>query len=875
MSDTMVRLAPALADRYRIEREIGAGGMATVFSARDLRHDRNVAIKVLHVELAAVLGAERFLAEIKTTAKLQHPHILPLLDSGVADGLLYYVMPLVEGESLRDRLDQEIQLPVPEALRIARQVGEALDYAHRHGVVHRDIKPENILLQDGNALIADFGIALAITGAGGDRLTATGLSLGTPQYMSPEQAMGERKIDGRSDIYSLGCVLYEMLAGAPPFSGPTAQAIIAQVITTQPTPVTNHRSIVPAQFDEVLSRALQKLPADRYQSVAEFLADLDPSREPHRPPRTASGASRAEKRGWLQLAAATGFLLLGTVAGALMQRAASSKRPDDSPIRFAAPVPRRGFGLGGVAVASDGRFTVVVGGVNAMVMLRRADSLAYVPIPGSDGAQNPFISPDDKWVAFTARSRLRKAPVDGGPVTEIAEATWGSGTWGTDGRIVFTPASSSGLWLTTADGAKPEMLTKPDTARQEFGHWWPQFLPDGHTVLFTNYRSSSAASVIEAIDLRTKRRTVVLQGAIGGLYVASGYLLFSRGVGATVFAAPFSVEKLAVTGDATPVLDDVDGNPEAGRLNVAVSRNGTLAFMPRSSWNPKRAMLWIARDGKESPAIGEPEHYSTPSLAPDGRRMAFTKSAEGIDIWLYDPARALSTPVTRSNGAAYNPVWTPDGRRVIYLSERGAFEIYWRRTDLTAPEEPLVVNHVDKWPSSVSADGRILAFTEWDEDRNVKFAALDSNVRPPAFPNTRQNEERPAFSPDGRWIAYASDESGQPEVYVRPFPDMTSRRVQISVGGGNEPRWSRGGREIVFRQGDAMMAATFDPAAGAPGTTTTLFKLAPPNDAFLSTYDVAPDGSRFLVTKPLYTSTTSDVVVVVSWFTELTRRFAR
>jgi len=246
----------ALSGRYRIERELGAGGMATVYLAHDPRHDRPVAIKVLNRDLGATLGSERFLAEIRTTARLQHPHILPLLDSGEADGLLFYVMPVVTGESLRGRLERERQLPVADAVRIAREVASALDYAHRHGVVHRDIKPENILLQDGQALVADFGIALAVQQAGGERLTQTGLSLGTPQYMSPEQAMGERTIDARSDIYALGAVAYEMLAGEPPFTGPTVQAIVARLVSEQPRALTVQRRSIPDHVETAVLRAL-------------------------------------------------------------------------------------------------------------------------------------------------------------------------------------------------------------------------------------------------------------------------------------------------------------------------------------------------------------------------------------------------------------------------------------------------------------------------------------------------------------------------------------------------------------------------------------------------------------------------------------------
>ena len=274
MPELLGRLQSALADRYRLDREAGAGGMATVYLAQDIRHGRPVAVKVLRPELAAVIGAERFLAEIKLTANLQHPHILPLFDSGEADGYLFYVMPYVEGETLRDRLTREKQLPVADAIRITTEVASALDYAHRHGVIHRDIKPENILLHDGQALVADFGIALAASKAGGSRMTETGMSLGTPHYMSPEQAMGEREITARSDVYALGAVLYEMLSGDPPFTGSTAQAVVARVVTESPRSLTTQRHTIPRNIEAAVMTALEKLPADRFATAAEFAEAL-------------------------------------------------------------------------------------------------------------------------------------------------------------------------------------------------------------------------------------------------------------------------------------------------------------------------------------------------------------------------------------------------------------------------------------------------------------------------------------------------------------------------------------------------------------------------------------------------------------------------
>ena len=879
MSEALLRLTPALSDRYRIERELGAGGMATVLLAHDLRHDRDVAIKVLHPELAAMLGAQRFLGEITTTAKLQHPHILPLLDSGDANGLLFYVMPVVDGESLRARLDRETQLPVDEAVRIAREVASALDYSHRHGVIHRDIKPENILLHDGQALVADFGIALALSHVGGARMTATGLSLGTPQYMSPEQAMGERTVDARSDLYSLGCVLYEMLIGAPPFVGATAQAIIAQVITTLPNSVAAQRPTIPAYVDNAVSRALQKIPADRFQTVAEFAAALAGSSGPP----TMTSASRGRRadgrdatRRWPLVAAlgSVAGLGIGIGIGALAHRAMSPAPSALPTVHVSTPVARSSGGLGGLAIASDGAFLIVAGGKDSHLFIRRINGLDFVQIPGTEGAQNPFLSPDDQWVAFTSAGHLRKVRLDGGPITTVADATWGSGSWGPEGTIVFTPSSGAGLWRVSADGGKPELITSPDTAHGEFSHWWPQFLPDGHTILFTNYRTPFATSKIETLDLKTKRRKVIADGAIGGVYLRSGHLVFSRGT-PTVFAVPFNVERLETVGDPKPVLEDIDGNPAQGRVSLAVSANGTLAFLPQSQWTPKRSLEWVDRTGKESLAVPQPGYYATPRISPDERTLAFAKMDEGRDVWLYDRTRSFATLATSGEAAEFDPVWTPDSRRVIYLTERGAFELYWRRSDLTTPEEPLIANHLDKFPTSVSHDGKFLAFTEWDDDRNIKFAALDGAHDVPVFPNTRHNEEHAAFSPDGRWIAFASDESGKFEVYVRPFPAMGARRIQISTDGGTEPHWTRSGREIVFRHGDAMTAATFDPLSGTPGAPIVLFTLTPAYDGYRNTYDVTADGSRFLITKPLYPSPDASVTMVVNWFPELRAKLAK
>jgi serine/threonine-protein kinase len=422
-------LAASLADRYRLERELGQGGMATVYLAADLKHDRKVAIKVLRPELAAVIGAERFLREIKTIANLQHPHILGLIDSGEVNGTAYYVMPFVEGESLRDRLSREKQLPIADAVRIATEVGSALDYAHRHGVIHRDIKPENILLHDGQALVADFGIALAVSSASGTRMTETGMSLGTPHYMSPEQAMGERELTARSDVYALGCVTYEMLVGEPPFTGPTAQAIVAKMMTEEPRSLTIQRSTVPALVDDAVLTALAKLPADRFASAAEFGSALKGETSPGRPITRARPLTRQDDRrsafrrlapravvvlglsvlaawGWLR--PMRGDALPGT-------RRVNLVLPDSAPLEFVGEAAV-GVGQTALAISPDGRSLVYVAGGTARPRLyvRRLDRFEATPLAGTEGAFSPFYSPDGRWIgvfAATSSRRCRRAAV--------------------------------------------------------------------------------------------------------------------------------------------------------------------------------------------------------------------------------------------------------------------------------------------------------------------------------------------------------------------------------------------------------------------------------------------------------------------------------
>jgi eukaryotic-like serine/threonine-protein kinase len=880
VQDLLTRLQAAVADRYRLDRELGAGGMATVYLAHDVRHGRPVALKLLRPELAAVIGAERFLAEIRTTANLQHPHILPLFDSGEADGFLFYVMPFVEGESLRDRLTREKQLPVGDAVRIAGEVASALDYAHRHGVIHRDIKPENILLHDGQALVADFGIALAASKAGSTRMTETGMSLGTPHYMSPEQAMGEREIGPRSDVYALGAITYEMLAGDPPFLGSTAQAIVAKVITEKPPPLTAARDTVPPGVAAAVHQALAKLPADRFASAAEFAAAL----AGRMPAGTDSGSlpttvvtpfprSRARlvrpALPWALLA-----LAVLAIAGLLVRERAGARSAGE-PVRFSLELPgtaRLQESNPLPAFSPDGRrlaIPVTVSG-QLRIVLRQLGRTEVEPVRGTEDGALPFFSPDGAWIGFAADGKLKKVRVEGGAPIVLAEANWGGGSWGPDGTIVYSRSYKSGLWRVSAGGGTAERLTTPDTAAGELAHWWPQVLPDGRHVVFTNFSTPIERAKIELLDLRTGERRVLVRGGVFGRYLLSGQLVYANGE--SMLAVPFDLRHLAVTGTAIPVLADVAVVPSNGLAAFTVSNRGDLAYVPASALNGDTRPEWIARDGTEQPLLTRSGRYAEPALSPDGHRVALTitGSSGNRDVWVYEPARDILTRITSGDASEFGAMWTADGRRLIYSSERPVFDLFSRAADAGTPETPVLIGSSDKYAGSLSPDGKLLAFTlSAPTASEIWLLPMDGADKAHALLQSSSSPRRPAFSPDGRWLAYDSDESGRREVYLQSYPDLDRLRRQVSTTGGQGPHWTRGGRELVYRSGDSLFAVGVEPASGETGRPAFLFAGSFGAEFSTRDFDVDPDGKRFLMIKvpPEYAPRRVDVVL--SWFEEL------
>ena len=870
----ITQLSAALVGRYEIEHEIGAGGMATVYRARDLRHDRHVALKLLNPELGAVIGAERFLSEIRVTAKLQHPNLLPLFDSGEVNGLLFYVMPLVGGETLRALLERERQLPIDKAVSIARDVASALDYAHRHGVVHRDIKPENILLHEGSAVVADFGIALAVTAAGGQRLTQTGLSLGTPQYMSPEQAMGEREIDARSDIYSLGAVTYEMLVGEPPFTGHSAQATLAKVITERPPLASVARDTVPMPVAQAVQRALAKLPADRFTTAAEFataLAAVD-----HGPARPAAPGTARDASG--RAARTATFFVLALAAGAAgwALRARTGRPIGTRPVHFAFALGSTWKGYAYVAISPDGqRIAQAVRDSSGIsrIFARDLASTSVAEIEGAAGGSYPTFSPDGEWLLFVRMGTVRRVPSRGGPVTDVAKNVAFQPSWGDDGHIVYTSSTTRGLWRIPSGGGSSEQLTAPDSARGEYAHWYPEVLPGSHAVIFNNYATPLERSRIEAYDFATKQRRVLVENAVFGRYAASGHLLFVRNN--ALFAIPFDADDLSVRGVAAPVLEDVAWTPSDGLAGVAVASNGTLVYLKASAWTPSDRVVWVGRDGKEIPVFSDTGRFFDPRIAPGGRSIAIIRRTPLQELWLYDAHREMLQRIARLPGGVYSILWSPSGRDLVYARETPRLDLFRIPVDGSAPERLLLATPWDKFPMSFSPDGRALAFNESDPLTRIKIGPVDSlrAARPWAGSGTPAGHA--VFSPDGRWIAYAEEEGDRREVFVRAS-DGSGARHLVSRGGGTEPLWSRGGREIVFRRGVAVLAATFDPHGGDVGLPAVLFS-GPyaPGDNNTRGWDGMADGSRFLMVRPAQRVGDPAVNVVLGWFAELKRKVPR
>jgi len=876
--DTLALLQAAIAERYAIEREIGAGGMATVYLARDVKHDRQVALKVLKPELGAVLGVDRFLAEIKVTAHLQHPNLLPLFDSGEADGLLFYVMPFVDGESLRARLDREKQLPVDEAVRIAVALANALDYAHNHGVIHRDLKPGNILIQSGQPVIADFGIALAVRNAGGPRITQSGVSLGTPQYMSPEQATGERTVDGRTDIYSLGAVTYEMLTGDPPHVGTTTQAIIAKLMTEDVRPIAVLRRTVPPYLDAAVRRALEKLPADRFATAHEFsealsgrLAGLNVATGAAvGGTLTATPPNGARKRAvaaipWLVAGAA-----IAAMALALGSRGADH---DATPVAVTFDVPQFRFNtsVSSVGVSRDGETVAYVEmrSGERRLMLRTLSDPTPRAVAGASEPMTPVFSPDGKSILFSSAGNWRKIATSGGSAESIAESALGGyegADWGADGTMAIggDQATAGVLQIIPAQGGQGRLLTSAKRRQVR-----PLLLDDGETVVFVDWGPGFTEDDFIAVgSVRTGEYTLSKILAVQPLGVIDGWLVYLTADG-KIMAVRLDAKHRALIGDPVRLLEGVLATPGA----AALSPSGTLVY----SFGSDKRRLVLRDSSGVTPVSDELREFWAPRFSPDGQRIAVTVTTgtgpDSWNIWILDRRLKTLTRLT-SVGNVRDAAWTRDGKRIVFHTWKG--DVIWMQSSdgSGAAEKVLERPDIGAFLSAEpTPDGRGIIFGGHEEGAperwrgcSLFYVALDANRKvEPLLSDVCAAR----LSPDGRWLAYVSSESGAEDLSIRPFHGPGGR-VQVSSGGAYSPVWSRdGGRLFYIGPGGRLTvavvrqkAATLEVVSRTP---------MPPSIGVLSdAYDITPDGRQVLTTmdsdEPLH------YIVVKNWSTEFRAR---
>jgi Tol biopolymer transport system component/tRNA A-37 threonylcarbamoyl transferase component Bud32 len=897
---TTEQLNAALEGRYAIVRLVGEGGMATVYLARDIRHNRRVALKVLKPDLGAVVGVERFLSEIQVTANLQHPNLLPLFDSGAADHLLFYVMPYIEGESLRARLEREKQLPVDEAIRIAASVASALDYAHRNGVIHRDLKPENILLHEGQPLVADFGIALAVSNAGGNRITQTGLSLGTPQYMSPEQATSDRAIDGRTDIYSLGALTYEMLTGEPPHTGSTSQAIIARLLTERPRRLRASRPSVPEHVEAAVECALEKLPADRWDTAKEFSEALTGARVVTRPTsvtaiRTAAETTRtASRRLPVREIVAWAVAVIAIGVAAFRNSGATEPANPSVPTEFEVQLPDdmdvlgRAGGANTIALSQDGSTLVVAAsesGGRSKLYVRRLDDRDLAPIRGSDSAGVPSLSPNGEHVLFPARGPgqagrgsgfpLKVLPVRGGTPRTVVDSGQGNGqvSWGDAGRLVL--AFQNRLWTVPAEGGPRTLLASPDSARRHFRYGFPHVLPGGKAALITIWLGAAEidSTVLGIVTVPDGEVTDLGIRGTNPQYSGTGHIVFATD--ASLFAVPFSERSRRVTGKAFPVVEGV-AMGRGGAAGFAVARNGTLAYRTGDlgAGRGSHLLFAVTRAGAGRTLGAEPGFYGNPRVSPDGRQIAMHINARpGFgpgsfpDVWRFDTASKVLTRVTADSSSNY-ALWSRDGERIAYTRMGDDSAVYWQPLYLTGQATPLVKVDRSIRALSLPRAGAYAALRVGDESNfDIWLVHMDSLSSPRPFLAEAYGEMSPELSPDGRLIAYVTNRTGQNEVYVRRVPSGADE-VRVSVSGGTEPVWAPNGRELFFRGRQHVMAARVNEGARLTlSAPDTLFRDVYGRNSNRSAYDIFPDGREFVMLRAggAQTIERSRVIIMMNW----------
>jgi serine/threonine-protein kinase len=892
---------------YQVVAQIGAGGMGEVYRARDTRLQRDVALKVLPEIFAADPGhMARFEREARLLASLNHPQIAAVYGVEESDSCRALVMELVEGPTLADRIAAG-PIPLEETLPIAKQVAEAVEYAHDHGVIHRDLKPSNIkVTADGTVKVLDFGLAKALTDEPTETdlrnsptlsavATMQGVILGTAAYMSPEQAKG-KPVDRRADIWAFGVVLVEMLTGKPLYTGETPAETLASVMMKDPSLGALPADTPPA-IRNLIQRCLNKDPRQRLQHIGEariILADALSGTAPAEP----VGAQRKtrERLAWTAAAAlaltaiafAIGFALRTPKPSQPMQAVRLNAEIGvdaslDTSLGASALLSPDGTRLALVAIGADEKRRIYV---------RSLDGLLGTALAGTENASDPFFSPDSQWIGFFAHGKLKKISVQGGAAVTLCDApTDRGGSWGEDGTIVFTPDIVVPLSKVSSAGGKPEPLTTLDKQAGDVTHRWPQVLPGSNAVLFTS-ATRSVGPIAEDADIvvysmASGQRKTVQRGGFYARYLPSGHVVYTHE--GTLFAVPFDLKRLEVTGQPTPILEGVVTAPDFGAAQFSFSETGTLEYIAGSGGSQTVSIYWMDHEGKFMPLHETPGRYYNPAFSPDGKRLALEiNDGKRSDIWVYKWERDTLTRLTFTGEANTNPVWAPDSQRITYSSREkgGTYNLWWIRADGGGNAQRLAESKSAQYAGSWRPDGKALAFTEYNSGTNLDIMTLpiEGNEKsgwkpgePKAFLNSPFIEGYSAFSPDGRWLAYHSNESGSSEVYIRPFPGPGGK-WQISAGGGVAPKWSRNGKELFYRTIDSkIMVVTYTasgdsfhagkPQLWSPGQFT--------GRGANFNFDLHPDGNRFAVLKAPGTEQTAavnKVSFIFNFFDELRRK---
>ena len=879
---------------YKVLEKIGQGGMGEVYRAEDTNLSREVAIKVLPEQFTKdPQRLARFEREAKLLASLNHPNIAAIYGFEEADDVRFLAMELVPGDTLAERVAKG-PVPVEEALEICRQIAEGVEAAHEKGVIHRDLKPANVkVTPEGKVKILDFGLAKAfeeetpVTDISQsptltEEMTRAGVILGTAAYMSPEQAKGE-PVDKRADIFAFGCVLYELLTGKRTFDGKTITETLAKILEGEP----NWAALpdtAPLRIKELLQDCLQKEVHNRVHDVSQLRIQIrkaleEPATES---PLGVAGAAPPARQRW---AVAVGLVVLAVVVtGLAVWLLIQQSSPEQSLNRFVIrPTPPVVLASGNpreVAISPDGRQLVYVGigETGSQLYLRSLDDFVDRAIPGT---ANPglmvFFSPDSESIGFFAEGKLKKISLAGGSPITVCDAPTGarSGDWFED-TIVFTPTfnSGQGLYRVSANGGEPEMLATVNSDEGEQMYSFPDFLPDGKDLLFTIRLGTGFQTAL--LSLETGERKVVLENARQARYLPTGHLVYEQSRTGNLMVVPFDLAALEVTGDSVQVVQGVRQTPTSA-VDYAISDNGTLIYVPSTSAGGlDRTLVWVDREGQEEPLAAEPHGYETPRISPDGSRLAITVvESGGSDVWIYDLEREILTRLTFDPAVDEDPLWTPDGQRIVFDSGRvGAGQnLFWKAADGTGQVERLTTSPNGQTAHSLSPDGKRLVFGD-SANRDLQVLSMEGERASQPLFQSQFVETRSRISPDGHWIAYESNESGRFEIYVRPFPNVEEGKWQISSDGGTQPVWAPRGQELFYENSRAMMVVgiktepTF--TAGSPvvlftGRYTTFTGVD-------VNYDISPDGQRLLMIKTADEEEgQAQINVVLNWFEELKR----